>query len=174
MEIQRAGLVEQFHRVDQKGEVISSSKIRDLVKEGEVTKAASLLGRRHFVRGQVVEGEKLGRKLGFPTANLSQVAQLCPRGGVFLVEVKRNNKNHWGVVNIGVRPSVTNSLTQTIECHIMDFATNIYGEELKVSFVRKLRDEKKFSSLNLLREQIHKDLERANMFIDQENLNFES
>ena len=148
--------------VDIDGEVVSSTLIRHAVESGDLAKAARLLGREFTVLGTVIRGEQLGRKLGFPTANLAAHNEQFPPNGVYAVEARRNGTLLRGVANIGVRPTLAAPDGQRLlEVHLFDFADEIYGEDLEVSFRRFLRPEQKFPSLDSLREQIARDVESA-------------
>lgn len=145
----------------------ASSAIRRLLKEGRIEDANSLLGRPFTVVGQVVEGKHLGTSLGFPTANIQPGyrAQL-PKRGVYEVEVELAGimtspvtSLMKGVANIGVQPSVGDSQPERLEVHIPGFTGDLYGQRLKVKFIRRLRDELKFDSLDALRQQIREDVE---------------
>ncbi|MBI2400410.1 MAG: bifunctional riboflavin kinase/FAD synthetase [Deltaproteobacteria bacterium] len=143
-----------------KGEVVSSSRIRRLVSEGKLRDAASLLGRNFSMSGKVVKGRNVGKELGFPTANLSTVAELMPADGVYAAWANVSGKRHGAVVNIGVAPTF-GCKTRCVEVHILGFNGNIYGKKIEVEFVRRLRSEKAFKSKEALITQIRKDSERA-------------
>lgn len=149
--------VEQLAPVMYDGAIISSSRIRDLVKAGLVWQAKPLLGRFYQVRGTVIEGKKRGASLlGFPTANIQLKDELFPKTGVYAVWVELLNDIKPGVANIGYNPTFGNDYL-SVEVHIFDFKGNIYGEKIKVHFVQRLRSEKKFNSLEELKNQIGKD-----------------
>lgn len=144
------------------GEVVSSTSIRRAVECGDLARAARLLGREYTILGTVVRGEQLGRKLGFPTANLAAHNEQFPPNGVYLVEAQRNGDRLRGVANIGVRPTVAApGGERTLEVHLLEFAKEIYGEQLEITFLRFLRPEEKFPSLDALRAQIARDVEAA-------------
>ena len=144
------------------GEIVSSTLIRHAVENGDLAKAARLLGREFTVLGTVIRGEQLGRKLGFPTANLAAHNEQFPPDGVYAVDVQRNGTRLRGVANIGARPTVAAPDGQRLlEIHLFDFTGEIYGEDLEVSFRRFLRPERKFPSLDSLRAQIARDVETA-------------
>lgn len=139
---------------------ISSTRIRKAILNGQLNEANTLLGYTYFFSGLVVEGNKLGRTIGYPTANL-QVAnpmKLLPHNGVYAVMVKTNasDAKYGGMMNIGVRPTVNGTL-QTVEVHLFDFDANLYGDTLTVFVSDKLRDEQKFSGLDALKEQLRQD-----------------
>jgi riboflavin kinase/FMN adenylyltransferase len=143
-----------------KGRVVSSSRVRELVTTGEVREAAGLLGRDYSIKGRVVRGRDMGREIGYPTANLKVTSELIPKRGVYASYVTVNKARHPGVVNIGTAPTVGGKKI-SVEAHILDFERKIYGKKIEVSFVRRLRDEKKFGSKEELSRQIRKDTQRA-------------
>jgi riboflavin kinase/FMN adenylyltransferase len=144
------------------GEVASSTLIRNSIEAGELARAARFLGREYAILGTVVRGDEIGRKLGFPTANLAAHNEQFPPNGVYSVEVQRNGTTLRGVANIGVRPTVANaSGERLLEVHLFDFNGDIYGEDLEVTFRRFLRPEQKFSSLESLKAQIAEDVAAA-------------
>ena len=140
---------------------VSSSMIRRALKTGDLDLAERYLGYPYFICGKVVEGKKLGRTIGFPTANISlnSEAKLLPKDGVYAVKVgiSNYNKEFWGMLNIGVCPTVDNKAIRTIEVNILDFDGDIYGSNVKLTFKQWLRPEVKFESLELLIHQLHKD-----------------
>jgi len=139
----------------------SSTRIRSLISRGEVTRAAKLLGRLFALRGTVVMGEQVGRKMGFPTANLvTAERQLIPAKGVYAVESIISGTTYPGVCNIGNRPTFSGR-RETIEVHFSNFSGDIYGKTLDVTFCRRLRDEIKFDSPEKLVEQIKLDIEKS-------------
>jgi riboflavin kinase/FMN adenylyltransferase len=143
-------------------QVVSSTLIRRAVEAGDFATAARFLGREYTILGTVTEGAKLGRKIGFPTANLAAHNEQFPPNGVYAVEIARNDETLRGVANIGVRPTIANASGERVfEVHIFDFAGDLYGEDLEVSFRRFLRPEQKFSSLDALETQITKDAAAA-------------
>ena len=137
---------------------ISSTQIRKVLQEGKVELSADMLGYRYGLQGVVVAGNRLGRTIGFPTANMQlyEPLKLVPGGGVYAVDVEVDGRSFRGMCNIGVRPTVGGS-AQTIETHILDFDEDIYGLPIGLRFVRRIRDERKFPSLDALREQLLKD-----------------
>ena len=137
---------------------ISSTKIRDLVAAGEVDKAHPLLGRFYQVRGIVASGRDRGGKLlGFPTANITLQDELCPKTGVYAVTVECKHGQYDGVANIGYSPTFDDHIF-TVEVHILDFDMNIYGSQIRVNFIKRIRDELKFSSIGELSDQIKLDV----------------
>jgi len=139
-------------------ERISSTRIRDIVMEGKVDKAMKYLGRHYQIRGKVIKGrERGGSQLGFPTANIKLHDELCPKVGVYAVNVETAKGNFRGVANIGFSPTFGDQMF-TIEVHILDFNHDIYDTRIRVNMVKRLRDEKKFSNIQQLSEQIENDI----------------
>ena len=143
------------------GEIkISSTRIRELISSGKLSEANRLLGYTYFLTGKVVEGSKLGRQIGFPTANVlpSDEFKLVPFDGVYAVMVEIENTIHKAMLNIGFRPTVQkNSVNHTIEVHIFNYGEDIYGKEIIIHFCDRLRDERKFSNIEELKSQLQKD-----------------
>ncbi len=140
---------------------ISSTRARELVMEGKVDEAQKLLGRHYQIRGTVTTGHNRGgRLLGFPTANITLEDELCPKNGVYAVTTECGNKHCKGVANIGYSPTFGDQAF-TVEVHILDFNETIYGQPIRVNFVQRIRDEKKFSSIEELADQIKKDIIKA-------------
>lgn len=150
--------IEEISRQDIENVGVSSSKIRKALQEGDVPSADHFLGRNYSVSGLIVKGKQLGRTIGFPTANIQvrEIAKLIPSDGVYAVKVYYNQTVFGGMLNIGNRPTVDGTY-QTIEVNIFDFDQEIYGENLKVEFLQKIRNEKKFNGLDELKAQIAKD-----------------
>ncbi|MFQ5736836.1 MAG: bifunctional riboflavin kinase/FAD synthetase [Thermodesulfobacteriota bacterium] len=142
------------------GGVVSSSRIRALVKEGGVKEAAALLGRGYSIKGKVVKGENLGREIGFPTANLRTTSELLPADGVYAAYATFSGQRRGAVVNIGTAPTF-GGRERCVEVHIFGFEGSIYGRKMEVSFVRRLRSETAFGSKEALVRQIEKDSKRA-------------
>lgn len=138
---------------------ISSTAIRDYLFDGLIEDANKMLGYKFSIKGEVVEGQKLGRKIGFRTANLIYPDELVDLPfGVYSVEVNHNNKIYKGITNFGIRPTVSDNNIKSLETHILDFDKDIYGENIEVSFIKMLRAEKKFNSIDELTKQINKDI----------------
>ena len=137
---------------------VSSTKIRNALTEGRVEEAAAMLGYHYELNGAVVAGNRLGRTIGFPTANLQlyEPLKLLPGNGVYAVEADVLGRTYRAMTNIGTRPTVGGSV-RTIETHILDFDEDIYGLPLRVRFLRRIRDEVRFPSLEALRQQLTKD-----------------
>ena len=140
---------------------VNSSIIRDELNRGMVEDAALLLGRPYALRGKVVAGDGRGRLLGYPTANLQLDSQkkLIPENGIYFVKVDVGEDVYFGMASIGVRPTFQSSGSRTIEVNILDFEKDIYGYDLKIGFLRRMRDEFKFDSAEQLIQQMHKDKE---------------
>lgn len=138
---------------------ISSTKIRTALSAGDVQGAAAMLGYRYGLHGVVVAGNRLGRTIGFPTANmhLYEPLKLVPANGVYMVEVETLGSHYHGMTNIGVKPTVSGSGLRTIETHIFDFDEFIYGLDIRIRFISKIRDERRFASLEELRKQLDAD-----------------
>jgi riboflavin kinase/FMN adenylyltransferase len=149
--------VYQQDALELQNEVVSSSRIRTLVQNGNVSDASSLLSRPHQIRGIVVSGKQEGRKIGFPTANIFSSDGLIPEYGVYAVHVQVN-RGEWkqGMANLGTQPTFGGRQFQ-IEVHLFDFSGDLYGEELTVAFVQRIRSEKRFESLDQLVAQLQQD-----------------
>ena len=146
---------------------ISSTKIRELVIDGHMTEAEKMLGRHYQIRGRVVIGRDRGGKLlGIPTANINLHDELCPKTGIYAVTVECRGNQHNGVANIGYSPTFEDH-EFTVEVHILDFNDNIYGEKIRVNFIKRLRDEIKFSNISALIDQIKKDIAAAREFFSK-------
>ncbi|WP_017295100.1 bifunctional riboflavin kinase/FAD synthetase [Geminocystis herdmanii] len=144
---------------------ISSSYIRDSLLTGKPELASQMLGREYQLIGQVIEGQKLGRKIGFPTANLRVYPEkFLPKIGVYLVQIFLENKHLWGVMNLGNKPTVDGK-NISIEVHVFDFNNDLYNKKITVKLIKFLRNEQKFSSLNELKKQIQIDCEKAKFII---------
>jgi riboflavin kinase/FMN adenylyltransferase len=152
---------EKIDPVRYKDFVVSSTRIRRLVSEGRVDEAGALLGHQYFLDGTVVRGDQRGRTIGFPTANLCTDNELLPPHGVYATTARIAGIVHASVTNIGTRPTVDASGRTVIETHIFDLDRDLYGQSMRVGFVQRLRDERTFESLELLRAQIAADSQRA-------------
>ncbi|MEP2026049.1 MAG: bifunctional riboflavin kinase/FAD synthetase [Reichenbachiella sp.] len=150
--------VEEIPRQDIDDVGVSSTKIRQALFHGSVDLAAEFLGRQYSLTGQVVKGKRIGTKLGFPTANVQvkEDFKLIPKDGAYIVQVKTGGKWHKAMLNIGIRPTV-GGLHRVIETHIFDFNEQIYDQTIQINFVKYLREEKKFDSLEDLKAQLQKD-----------------
>ena len=151
-------------------EKVSSSIIRNYLREGEIEAANRLLGYHYSIESRIVSGYQNGRKMGFPTANLDVNAcqQLLPAPGVYAVMVRLKDSVGWkrGMMNIGQRPTF-NGTTISMEVNLFNFTGNLYGQELLVSFISKIRDEHKFDSLEALSEQLKQDKDHINRLFDE-------
>lgn len=149
--------------VEVNGQTASSSKIRKALTEGELVLANAFLGRNYSLRGEVVIGEKRGRTLGFPTANVGNIApgKLIPANGVYAVKVIIEGEEYNGVINIGRRPTFNTNDEIIPEVHILDFNSDVYGKKIEVVFVERLRGEIKFSSKEELIKQINEDKNKS-------------
>ena len=138
---------------------VSSTKIRERLEEGDVQAATAMLGYEYTMHGVVVAGNRLGRTIGFPTANMQmyEPLKLVPGNGVYFVRVETLGRKLYGMCNVGYRPTVGAGNARTIETNIFDFNEDIYGLDIKLTFVSKIRDEVKFDSLDALRSQLERD-----------------
>jgi riboflavin kinase/FMN adenylyltransferase len=142
--------------------VVSSTLIRSAVECGDLDSAAKYLGRDFTILGTVTEGRRLGRRLGFPTANLQAHNELFPPNGVYAAKAWFRESEYGGVVNIGVRPTIENESGERIlELYLFDFDRQIYGEDVEVAFLEYLRPEQKFSGVSELQAQIRRDADKA-------------
>ena len=148
------------------GKRISSTLIRNLLANDKLDEANKYIGRPYSISGKVVHGEKRGRKIGFPTANIHMRHNRPPLKGVFAVKFQK----HFGVANLGIRPSIKGEKKLQLEVHLLNFSSDLYGQHVSVIFLKKLRDEKKFKSLDELKEQIKLDVIKAKLFFDKKNL----
>ena len=144
------------------GEPVSSTAIRHAVEAGDLAKAAEMLGHQYTILGTVVRGERLGKKIGFPTANLSAHSEQFPPNGVYFAQATLDGVIYPGVVNLGHRPTVSSGKSERVlEIHLLDFDHEIYGKDVEVRFVRYLRPEQKFENLDALARQIEFDVQQA-------------
>ena len=156
--------VVSMHTFEIDNERVSSTRIRTALEKGEMSSAEKLLGRRYRMSGRVAHGEKLGRELGYPTANIHLHRQASAIQGIFVVEVfGLDEEPLQGVASIGTRPTV-NETKALLEVFLLNFDQNIYGRHLQVSFLNKLRNEEKFNSLDELKKQIQLDVEQAQAY----------
>jgi riboflavin kinase/FMN adenylyltransferase len=161
---------EKIDPVRYKDFVVSSTRVRRLVGEARVDEAAALLGHAYVIDGVVVRGEQRGRTIGFPTANLCTENELVPPHGVYATSAILDGIVMPSVTNIGTRPTVDASGRTSIETHIFDLDRNLYGATLRLAFVQRLRDERAFESLDLLKSQIAADCARARVLFDRLSL----
>ena len=141
---------------------ISSTKIRKALENGNIEKANQYLGYEYFLTGEVIKGQGLGKKMSYPTINIhiSEDYKLIPKTGVYTVKTRIGKKTVFGIMNIGFRPTVDGKY-QTIEVHLLDFNADLYGENIRIRMLKRIREEKKFESLEALTKQIRKDEETA-------------
>ena len=170
--LQRAGQqhgfsVQDTATVSCDGERISSTRVRRELDQGNFAGAAALLGRPYTISGVVVQGQQLGRKLGVPTANVHLYRYRAPLSGVFAVQVSINDRLVNGVANVGVRPTVAQNIKPLLEVHLFGWDKEIYGQRIAVEFQHKIREEKKFASLELLKTAIENDIKQARAFFSQ-------
>jgi riboflavin kinase/FMN adenylyltransferase len=140
------------------GQPVSSTRIREAIRAGSLDDASQMLGRPYAICGAVVAGDKLGGQLGFPTANLDVTGLVVPPNGVYAAVTRLKNKLYRVALNIGFRPTVAAVPQLRVEAHLLDFHGDLYGQELEIEIGEKLRDEKKFASVQELREQIARDI----------------
>lgn len=165
--------VEQLSELLVDSKVVSSTKIRLALEAGDISKANHFLGYRYSLSGKVIEGKQLGRKLGFPTANIetSDSHKLVPGDGVYAVFVQTRGELFKGMLNVGFRPTVNyNADHKSIEVHIFDFESDIYNSDITLYFVMKIRDEQKFGGIVELQEQLVKDRIMALSILSKEDL----
>jgi riboflavin kinase / FMN adenylyltransferase len=154
-------VVDWIQGANGKAHRISSTHIRELVMDGRMDEAKRMLGRNYQIRGTVASGRNRGgRLLGFPTANINLQDELCPKQGIYAVTVEHGGQTYKGVANIGYSPTFNDHLF-TVEVHILDFNRSIYNDPIRVNFIKRLRDEIKFKSIDDLAAQIHKDVAHA-------------
>ena len=150
------------------GQPVSSTRIRDAIRAGQFDSASQMLGRGYSLAGQVVKGGQLGRKLGFPTANVDARGLVLPPNGVYAVHVQTDGKLFRAVLNIGLRPTIApDAASPQVEAHLLDFCGDLYGQELEITCVGRLRDEQKFPSMDALKEQIARDIKQAGRLFEQ-------
>ncbi|MBI5775369.1 MAG: bifunctional riboflavin kinase/FAD synthetase [Verrucomicrobia bacterium] len=147
------------------GQTVSSTRIRDAIQSGNLDAASQMLGRAYTLAGTVVRGDQLGRRLGIPTANVDVAGLVVPPRGVYAIHAGvRGGRRHRAVLNIGVRPTLANPAPRLqVEAHLLDFDGELYGEELEITFVEKLREEQKFPSVEALTAQIRADIAAARL-----------
>lgn len=172
--LQQHGELRGFSVVDtqsfkREGCRISSTEIRMALEQDNLQLAEKMLGRPYSIIGRVVHGDKKGRTLGFPTANVQLKRCVSPVSGVYAVTVKTEFGQHFGVANIGSRPTVSGT-RQQLEVHLFDFNKNLYGQQIDVALVKKIRNEHKFSSLDELTKQINLDSNQARQIFNELNI----
>jgi len=175
--IQELRLLGEEHRfgisvvdpVSLRGQIVSSSRIRELLTNGEAERASEYLGRPYALAGTVIRGDGRGAALGFPTANIlpDHPHQLVPGDGVYCVRVQAGREGHGGMLNIGRRPTFTpGGADRTIEAHLFGFAGSLYGERLRIEFLRRIRAEQQFMTTEQLTQQLHRDREECLRHLD--------
>lgn len=157
------------------GNVVSSTLIRTQIASGRVDRCMSYMGRYYSIRGEVVVGNKLGKKIGFPTSNLMiDLSMVTPPNGVYVTYCTYNGRRYPSVTNVGIKPTITQDgqgdsgkRVKNVETHIFDFDSELYGKTITVEFLRKLRDEVKFDDINELSEQIVRDCREARKYHEE-------
>lgn len=163
--------VEEIAAQDIDSVKVSSTKIRMALEEGDLETANSYLGNPFPLSGEVVKGDQIGRELGYPTANLKidNPFKLIPPRGIYAVKLQLQGKEYQGMLNIGIRPSINQKTEkETIEVNVLDFEGDLYGKEISLDLHKRIRDEKKFDSLNDLKEEIEKDEVRIRNYFRQQ------
>jgi riboflavin kinase/FMN adenylyltransferase len=161
---------EKIDPVRYKDFVVSSTRIRRLITEGRVDEAGALLGHHYAIEGTVVTGQKRGRGLGFPTANMCSENELLPPYGVYATTTILNGVAYPSITNIGTRPTFESGADSIVETHVLNFDKDLYGARLRLGFVQRLRDEKKFEGVDHLKKQIEADRDHARDLFDRMGL----
>lgn len=161
---------EEVPEVRLRGIRISSSRIRQLLKEGRVNLVRRMLGRPYGIEGVIIRGDRRGHTIGFPTANLKPQNRVVPKYGVYATATLIDGKWKKGVTNIGVRPTFESGSEPSIETHIFDFNGELYGSVLRVRFLHRIRDERKFAGIEELKAQITKDVRTAERYFEKEGV----
>jgi riboflavin kinase / FMN adenylyltransferase len=161
---------EKIDPVRYKDFVVSSTRIRRLISEGRVDEASALLGHPYTIDGTVVEGSHRGRDLGFPTANLATGNELIPPHGVYATTVRLDGVIYPSITNVGIRPTFDDEPRTVIETHLLDVECDLYGRTLRLGFVQRLRDERRFESVDLLKAQVGADVQKARTLFEQMSL----
>lgn len=163
--------VESMHTFRHEDERVSSSAVRAALAEGDMPHAARLLGRSYSISGRVMHGDKIGRTIGFPTANIQLKHRSPPLMGIYTVSVDGLADRPWpGVASVGVRPTINDAGRPTLEVHLFDWDTDCYDAHLRVNFLKKQRDEERYDSLDALTAQIARDAEEARAYFVQNPL----
>ena len=167
--------VDGIDDVQVRGIRVSSSIIRDAIIKGAIRSATLALGRPYFIEGRVATGRKLGRKMGFPTVNVDPANELFPGGGVYITTTRFESfsRSFESVTNIGVRPTLYENYATTIESHILDFDSNVYGDTVRLYFHELLRREQRFRSALELTNQIRHDIERSRRYFSRHPIRFD-
>jgi len=161
---------EKIDPVRYKDFVVSSTRIRRLISEGRVDEAAALLGHPYSVDGVVVAGDQRGRQIGFPTANLATENELIPPNGVYAAIVRLDGVIYPAVTNVSVRPTFGDSTQTMIEAHLIDVNPDLYGQTLRLGFIQRIRDERRFDGIDALKAQIAADVAKARTLFEQMSL----
>jgi riboflavin kinase/FMN adenylyltransferase len=167
MSVQLGFYAFEVPEVQLRGKRISSSRIRELLKQGCVNLARRMLGRPYGVEGRVVRGEQRGRSLGFPTANLAPQNRVIPRTGVYITATLIEGAWRRSVTNVGTRPTFAEIAEPSVETFVINWSGDLYGDVVRVRFLRRLRDERKFASVEELKEQIMRDRTRAENYFER-------
>jgi len=160
-------IVGKIHQVQFRGSRVSSTAVRQALISGQAAVARRLLGRPFSLEGTVVHGDRIGGKIQFPTANVDTINELSPRKGVYITRVPLDDKKYPAVTNIGTRPTVTGAdgeAETTIETYILDFEDNLYGRNLTIEFLARLRDELRFPDMEALAKQISRDVQQTRRY----------
>jgi riboflavin kinase/FMN adenylyltransferase len=158
---------EKIDPVRYKEFVVSSTRIRRLVSEGRVDEAGALLGHHFYVDGRVVRGAGRGREIGVPTANIDTCNELIPPHGVYATAITVDGVVYPSVTNVGTRPTFTTAPQTVIEVHVLGFDKDLYGQAVRLRFVQRLRDERRFPDVDALKAQIEADIRRARRLFDR-------
>jgi riboflavin kinase / FMN adenylyltransferase len=161
---------DEVGEVQLRGQRISSSRIRQLLQDGKVNLARRMLGRPYGIEGKVVRGDQRGRTIGFPTANMQTVNRVVPRTGVYVTATLIDGEWRRSITNVGVRPTFEQDALPTIETYILDWDGDLYGDVIRVRFLHRVRDERKFSGIDELKTQIARDLSRAVRYFELEGV----
>lgn len=162
---------DEVSEVTLRGTRISSSKIRHLLAEGKVNLVRRMLGRPYGVEGQIVHGFERGRTIGFPTANLKPQNRVLPKYGVYATATLINNEWRKSITNVGVRPTFENETAPSIETFVFDFDGDLYGDVLRVRFLHRIRNERKFNGIEELKSQIERDTKHALLYFKRQGVN---
>ena len=163
-------VADEVPEVQLRNQRVSSSRIRQLLVEGNVNLARRLLGRPYGVEGLIERGAQRGATLGFPTANLHPHNRVIPRNGVYVTGALIDGQWRRSVTNVGVRPTFGTEAEPSVETFVMNWAGDLYGDVLRVRFLHRLRDERKFGSVEELKKQIEKDVQRADSYFDRQKV----
>jgi len=158
---------DEIAEVQVRGQRVSSSRVRELLREGNVNLARRLLGRPYGVEGLVERGDERGHRLGFPTANLHPKNRVIPRNGVYVTGALIDGQWRRSVTNVGLRPTFGADTEPSVETFVIDWAGDLYGDVVRVRFLHRLRDERKFNSIDELKKQIELDVRRARSYFER-------